>query len=109
MPKKRTSLLTYCLVALWLGFWFVVIAQAVAQAEPAIDLPSDNEDRLTLGQGMVAEVDFEAPAEHAALGYALKRRWQSLRDKGSDVTFSDYIKSYIAAFSKKKANNPRVK
>jgi len=68
---------------------------------------ANDEDRLTLGQGMVAEADFDRPVDHAALGYVLKRRWQAVCTRGPCPSFSDYARTYVSAF-KPHVRSPRV-
>lgn len=84
----------------WVLFWLLVFLRGVAAAEP-------NEDRLTLGQAMVAEADFERPIDHAALGWVLKRRWLSQGPTAEPESFSAYVRRYVSIF-KAHVKSPRA-
>lgn len=72
-------------------------AQAPVSMRPVPAEQWTPEARLTLARCLVGEGGWTARADHAAIAYALERRWKLLRARGHRLSFAEYIRQYSTA------------
>lgn len=73
----------------------LITSSAAAQEKPLPEEQWSDDAELWLARAMVSEADWSA-RDHAALAWALSRRWHMRRKVEPEVTFVDIIRRYCA-------------